>query len=155
MNEVGPMFFTQENWGCGSSRGWSSESKYCCHAWQEQNIDIPHHLIFSQKKLEIQTILRTIFNFILNQNIACQFKISNSLTSWFHWAVKHISRVNRGNEGISGKTRNRIRDCPGFQFTAFFMCEWVFLFFSPPYCSQLSPSMSYKNVFLANQDTFV
>lgn len=48
---------------------------------KNRNIDFPHHLIFFQEKLESQTILGTIFIFGLNKNIACQFKISDSLTS--------------------------------------------------------------------------
>lgn len=146
MSKVGPISLRRIG-GVVAQGGGPLRANTVVMPGKNRNIDIPHHLIFSQKKLEIQTILRTIFDFVLNKNRACQFKISDSLTSWFHWAVKHVSRVNRGNEGISGKTRNRIRDCPGFQFIAFFMCEWVFLFFLYHAVANLVPACLIKMCF--------
>ena len=35
MCKVGPTYFTQESWGCGSSRRWARRAN-TCHAWQKQ-----------------------------------------------------------------------------------------------------------------------
>lgn len=81
MSKVGPIYFVQENWGMVAQEGGPLRANTIAMPGKNRNTDIPHHLILSQRKLEIQTILRTILNFVLNRNIACQCKISNSLTS--------------------------------------------------------------------------